>query len=84
MPMSQKVREKELPRPRRPYAKWGREGRSGLIDEVREQWGYSRKDAIKLLNTETGWGGDPAVLTGHPPSYGKEVEEVFWVIWKAA
>ena len=37
---------------------WGRvrEGRSRLIDEVCEQWKYSRKHAIKLLAAKAGWG----------------------------
>ncbi len=82
--MSQRVREEELPRLRQRYANRGREGRSRMIDEVCEQWGYSRKHAIKLLHARAGWGGDPAVSKGRPPKYGKEVEEVFWRIWKVA
>ena len=82
--MSQKLREELLPRLRQRYAHRGREGRSRMLDEVCEQWSYSRKHAIKLLGAKAGWGGDPAVRKGRPAQYGKEVEEVFWRLWKAA
>lgn len=84
MPMSQKVRAEMLPRLRQRYAGRGREGRSRLIDEVCEQFGYSRKHAIKLLGARAGWGGDPAVRKGRPPVYGREVEVVLHRIWRAA
>ena len=48
--MSQRVREELLPRWRQRYANRGREGKSRLIDELVEDFGYSRKHAIKLLN----------------------------------
>jgi hypothetical protein len=82
--MSQKVREEMLPRLRQRYLVRGREGRSRMIDELCEQFGYSRKHGIKLLNAKAGWGGDPRVRKGRPPVYGAEVEEVLWRIWKAA
>ena len=82
--MSRKIAEEVLPRLRQRYAGRGREGRSRLIDEVCEQWGYSRKHAIKLLGAGAGWGGDPAVRKGRPPTYGAEVVEVLWRIWKVA
>lgn len=44
-----------------------------MIDELCEQFGCSRKHAIKLLNAHTGWGGDPAGRNGRPPEYGPEV-----------
>ncbi len=84
MSMSQKVREEMLPRLRQWYAWWGWQGGSRLIDELCEQFGYSRKHAIKRLNVRTGWGGDPAVRKGRPPEYGAEVEEVLWRIWKVS
>lgn len=82
--MSQTVREEMLPRLRQRYMNRGREGRSRLLDEVVEQFGYSRKHAIKLLGAKAGWGGDPGVRKGRPPSYGQEVVNVFWEIWKVA
>src|SRR6185295_14617283 len=84
MPMSQKVREEMLPRLRQRYRQRNREGRSRMIEEVCEQFGYSRKHAIKLLGAKAGWGGDPAVRKGRPPIYGAEVVKVLWRIWKAA
>jgi hypothetical protein len=82
--MSQKVREALLPRMRQRYGGRGKEGRGRLLDEVCEQFGYSRKHAIKLLGAKAGWGGDPAVRKGRPPVYGPEVERVVYAIWKAA
>jgi hypothetical protein len=82
--MSQKVREEMLPRLRQRYATRGRQGRSRMIEELCEQFGYSRKHAIKLLNAKAGWGGDPAERKGRPPRYGPEVEIVLGRIWKAA
>ncbi len=82
--MSQKVREAMLPRLRQRYVNRGRQGRTRMIDELCEQFGYSRKHAIKLLNARTGWGGDPTVGKGRPPEYGPEVAEVLWRIWKVA
>ena len=73
-----------LPRLRQRYASRGREGRSRLLDEVCEQWGYERKHAIKLLGARAGWGGDPAKAKGRPPKYGAAVAEVLWRIWKVA
>jgi len=55
-----------------------------MIDELCEQFSYSRKHAIKLLGARTGWGGDPAVRKGRPPEYGDEVVAVLWRIWKVS
>lgn len=82
--MSRKVAEEMLARLRRRYLGRGREGRSRLIDEMCEQWGYSRKHAIKLLGARSGWGGDPGIRKGRPPRYGPEVVRVLWRIWKVA
>lgn len=82
--MSQKVREEMLPRLRQRYAQRGREGRSAMIDDLCEQFGYSRKHAIKLLGGKAGWGGEIGVRRGRPPIYGPEVAEVLAEIWKAA
>lgn len=84
MPMSQKVREEMLPRLRQRYVNRGREGKSRMIDELCEQFGYSRKHAIKLLNAKAGWGGELGSLKGRPPTYGTEVVEVLKRLWKVA
>lgn len=82
--MSQRVREELLPRWRQRYANRGREGKSRLIDELVEDFGYSRKHAIKLLNARAGWGGQAGVPRGRPPLYGPEVVKVLKAVWKAA
>lgn len=82
--MSQTIRKEMLPRLRQRYLKRGNKGKSALIDEVCEQWDYSRKHAIKLLNAKSGWGGDIEKRKGRPALYGKEVEKVLWDLWKAS
>jgi hypothetical protein len=84
MSMSQKIREEMLARLRRRYANRGLEGRSRMITELCEQFGYSRKHAIKLLGAQAGRGGDPRARKGRPPLYGPQVAEVLLRIWKAA
>lgn len=80
--MSQKLREEMLPRLRQRYLERGPQGRSKMLDEFCEQFGYSRKHAIKLLGGKAGWGGDPLVRKGRPPVYGPEVAEVLWKVWE--
>lgn len=82
--MSQPVREEMLPRLRQRYLKRSREGRTKMLDEFCEQFGYDRKHAIKLLGGKAGWGGDPLIPKGRPPIYGPEVAEVLWQIWNLA
>jgi len=82
--MSQRVREEMLPRLRQRYGNRGREGRRRMITELCEQFGYSRKHAIKLLGAKAGWGGDPSVRKGRPAVYGPEVVKVLRRIWNAA
>jgi hypothetical protein len=50
-----------LPRLRQRYMGRGKKGRGALLDEVCEQFGYSRKHAIKLLGAKAGWGGKAGV-----------------------
>ena len=62
----------------------GREGRGRMIDELCEQFGYSRKHAIKLLNARAGWGGDPSVSKGRPSRRALEhLEERREALWQA-
>ncbi len=82
--MSRKIAEELLPRLRQRYTGRGREGRSRLIDELCEQWSYSRKHAIKLLGARAGWGGNPGVRKRRPLKYDSKVEGVLWRIWKVA
>ncbi len=82
--MSTKVREELLPRMRQRYVSRNKAGKSRLIDDACEQFGYSRKHAIKLLGAKSGWGGNPEVRKGRPPVYDEEDLAVLLKIWKAA
>ena len=82
--MSRKIAEEVLPRLRQRYVGRGREGRTRLIDEVCEQWDYSRKHVIKLLGGKAGWGGELGSRKGRPPLYGEAEGAVLWKVWKAA
>ena len=63
--MSQKVREEMLPRLRQRYLERGRQGRSRMLDEVCEQFGYDRKHAIKLLSGKVVGNTVLAISTPH-------------------
>ncbi len=82
--MSLNTRNEMLPRLRQRYVGRGRQGRSQLIDEVCEQFRYSRKHAIKLLNAKAGWGGRVGAKRGRPPVYREEVSQVVGAIWMLA
>lgn len=85
--MKKHTQKEELPKMRQRYAKRGIKGKSLLITEVCEQWGYSRKHAIKLLNGKAGYGGNIDKIDkpkGRPPLYGKDVEDILWSLWKRA
>lgn len=82
--MSRGVREELLPRLRQQYVTRGREGRRRLVEEVCEQWGFSRKHALKLLNGKAGWGGSAETVKGRPVVYGLEVAQVVGRIWMQA
>lgn len=75
-------REEELNRLRDRYRGRGREGKSRLLTEFCEQYGYDRKYAIKLL------GADPETESrssppGPEPKY-EGVSEVITQVWQAA
>jgi hypothetical protein len=75
-------RNDELEGLRRRYAGRAKEGKSRLLDEFCEQYGYERKYAIKLLQPQ------PEVTPGRPrpgpePKY-EPVQEVVERIWSCA
>ena len=82
--MSQLKIEEHLHRLRQRYAQRGKQGKSCLLDELCEHYGYSRKHAIKLL-------GKPQPCPSHrrrkrggaPPRY-QPICEVLAHIWKPA
>jgi hypothetical protein len=67
---------------RRRYGGRGKEGKSRLLDEFCEQYGYERKYAIKLLKLEPGPRA-PRPRPGPEPQY-KPVQEIVERIWKCA
>lgn len=79
--MKNLTRDERLAKLRRWYARRGREGKSRLLDDVCEEYGYSRKHAIKLLgNTLPKPKGRPR---GRESRY-EAVKEVIEQIWLAA
>ena len=75
-------REEQLWRWRAQYAQRNREAKARLLDEVCEQYGYSRKHAVKLLGDKLSprSGRRPS---GAPSRYGP-IREVLAQIWQAA
>ena len=82
MYMSQELKENWLPKVRVRYARRSREGKSRMLDELCEDHGYERKDAIKLLK-----GSLPeASGRSHPgpvPQY-EMIEPIVRQMWLAA
>ncbi len=75
-------RQAQLQRFRRRYAGRGKEGKSRLLDEFCEQYGYERIYASKLLNASVP-SGSGAAPPGPEPKY-QPVLEVVAAIWEKA
>lgn len=75
-------RTEQLQRLRQRYAGRGKEGKSRLLDEFCEQYGYERKYAIKLLKDTLALAAR-ASPPGPEPKY-EPVAEVLGTIWRAA
>lgn len=74
-------REEQLERWRYQYQRRGRQGKGRLLDELCEQYGYSRKHLIKLL-----LGHLPkrqGMRRGSQPQY-EPIQEIVGRIWKAS
>lgn len=69
---------------RQRYTERGIKGKILLINELCEQWKYSRKHAIKLLNGKVGCTKKSSRKKGRPSLYGKEIKEILLCIWKAS
>lgn len=82
MNMSQELKEKMLPKLQARYERRNREGKSRMLDELCEDYGYERKYAIKLLK-----GSLPAsrggARPGPEPQYGL-IEAIVREVWLAA
>ena len=81
--MSRMMSAELLPKWRERYERRGRQGRSRMLDEVCEQFGYSRKHAIKLLRAKL------PLASGRPKPgpqrvYGEEVLRVVKALWLAS
>lgn len=82
MNMSKEIKEGLLPKLQARYAKRGREGKSRMLDELCEDYGYERKYAIKLLGKSLPPpSGQPK--PGPTPQY-SGIEPVVRAIWLAA
>ena len=75
-------RKEELERLQKRYAGRGKEGKTRLLDEFCEHYGYDRKHAIKLLGDRLPK-GTGEVRVGAEPIY-ESVREVIGHIWKAS
>jgi len=82
MNMSKAIKEDLLPKLRERYGRREREGKSRLLDELCEDYGYERKYAIKLLgDVLPGPSGRPR--PGPPRQY-ERIEPIVRAIWLAA
>ena len=82
--MSSITKKEMLPRMRWRYAKYGKKGKTLLVNEFCEQWRYNRKHAIKLLNGTFVKKKKSQKKRGRPARYGKEVIEVLLFLAKAS
>ena len=82
--MSSITKKEMLPKLRWRYAQRGKKGKTVLLNELCEQWGYGRKYAIKLLNGAFVKKRKDQKKRGRPARYGKEVLEVLLRLWKEA
>jgi len=82
--MSSIIQKEMLPKMRWRYGKRGKKGKTVLINELCEQWGYERKHAIKLLNGTFFQKKKTKRKRGRPARYGKEVIEVLLFLAKAS
>jgi hypothetical protein len=76
-------RTEQLKRLRWRYEQRGKGGKSRLLDEFCEHYGYERKYAIKLLNAELEAGIERQPPPGPTPKY-EPVQGVISQIWRAA
>jgi len=82
MNMTQAIKEDLLPKLRERYARRGRAGKTRMLDELCEDYGYERKYAIKLLGDAV-----PAPSGGPHPGPARQydgIEPVVRAIWLAA
>lgn len=81
--MSNQSQREYLESARARYPSRNRTGKSAMISEVCDTLGWSRKHAIKALNTQVSL-GERANKRGRKPIYGKAEKEVILSIWKSS
>jgi hypothetical protein len=83
--MSAKSRQEVLEQARARYQRWGKLGRSRLLDEVCALCGYERKYAIKVLGGKREIAGRSGRRRGGTmPVYAEAERRVLKAIWLAA
>ena len=82
--MSSIIQKEMLPRMRWRYARREKKGKTSLINELCEQWGYERKYAIKLLKGTLLKKKKSQTKRGCPARYGKEVIEALLYLAKVS
>lgn len=79
--MSKKAKQEYLEHCRKRYPHRGRRGKSILIDEVSEAFGWSRKHAIKALNGKVSL-GKSSKKRGAKATWGDEEQKIITRIWE--
>jgi hypothetical protein len=83
MNMKEMSRAEQLEKLRWRYEHRKAEGKSVILDELCEDYGYHRKHAIRLMNAPAVLPGEPVVRCGPEPRYAS-ICMVVETIWKAA
>jgi len=81
--MKEVSREEQLKRLRWRYEHRKSEGKSLILDELCQEYGYHRKHAIRLMNGSADLPGEQVMRSGPEPRY-ESIEIVVETIWKAA
>ena len=79
--MSHQSKEEYLESCRKRYPSRNRAGRTAMINEISDTFGWDRKHAIKALNWQVTY-GKKAKKRGSKPSYSPVEQSVIVVIWK--
>ena len=81
--MSEKSKQEYLETRRLQYPSRNRTGKSAMVDEVSDTFGWSRKHTIKALNKQVRL-GSKAKKRGRKPIYGEPEKMVIVDIWKSS
>ena len=79
--MSEQSKREYLESSRARYPSRNRAGKSRMIDEVSDVFGWDRKHTIKALNSQVSLGSH-AKKRGSKPTYGPAESEVIVAIWR--